>query len=442
MFIQMIIWSVPVINVALCAWLASQAIKKKRLMSVYWVLATYFGLLIIRDMFVAPIIFGGGLFPAVVSAERIAQLAQFVLLCNLSFLVGERFAFHLAAKPGPTLPSLTRNSVTGKHLFLFYSVLFAIGAIVYLPRAYSMTYSDYVNSVDPGWGELPFILGLPAISICALQKRYILASIGVALCLGIVLTSLVRMFVLVSAVPVLLILLFGSRPRRNFGRHSRASKVGIAVVCLTLAMLGAYAVYLRTGSLDLPEDGLQRGMYLICDRVDAGIPGTGNASLETVAKALLYPFYNRFLTVDYNFPVDPPTYIADIMVARPVVGGSFRHYPFLWYTDAYLAGGWYGAFQGVVWGFLMALWEGIMAGRPVISAVFLPYFSLTVYMFFRGAGAQVFHIVSRQLYFHVVVLLLGGFYLQWVWAQGLRSSQALPVQQFARSRPLALNSQR
>lgn len=410
----MLIWCVPLINVVLCAWLANRAIRKKRLMCIYWVLATYFGVLIIRDMFVAPIVFGQGLFPAIVPAERIAQIALFVLVCNLSFLAGELIAFQLAAKPGPTLPPLPRNSITGRHLFFFYTALFAVGCFVYLPRAYSMTYSDYVNNVNSGWGALPFILGLPAISICALQKRYVLASIGVALCLGIVLTSLVRMFVLVSAVPVLLILLFGSRPRRNFGRHSPGSKMGIAAVCLILVMLGAYAEFLRTDSVELPEDGLQRGMYLICDRLDSGIPGTGNASLETVAKALLYPFYNRFLTVDYNFPVDPPTYIADIMVARPVVGGGFRHYPFLWYTDAYLAGRWYGAFQGVAWGFILALWEGAMAGRPVISAVFLPYFTLTLYMFFRGAGANIFHIASRELYFHVVVLLLGGLYLQWV----------------------------
>jgi hypothetical protein len=425
MFHPMIIWCIPVLNVMLSAWLASRAIRKKRLMSVYWLLATYFGLLLIRDMCVAPIVFGRGLFPAVVPAGRIAQLSLFVLLCNLSFLAGELIAFHLAAKPGPTLPSLARESAVGRHLFFFYAALFAVGCIVYLPRAYSMTYYDQVNNVNSGWGEVAFVLGWPAISIAALQKRYVLASIGVALCLGIVLTSLVRMYVLVSAVPMLLILLFSSRSQRNSDRFTTGTKFGVTVISLFLVMLGAYTIVLRTGSLELPEEGLPRGMYLICERVDHGIPGTGNASLETVAKALIYPFYNRFLTIDYNFPVDPPTYIADIMVARPVIGSGFRSYPFLWYTDAYLAGQWYGAFQGVVWGFIMALWEGTMAGRPVISAVFLPYFTLTLYMFFRGAGANMFHIVSRHLYFHVVVLLVGGLYLRWVSTQGSNDRKAV-----------------
>ena len=423
----MLIWCVPVTNVVLSAWLTSRAIRKKRLMSMYWVLSTYFGVLIIRDMWVAPIVFGRGFFPAVIPAERIGQLAFFVLLCNLSFLVGELVGFPLAARRGPTLPSLERRSITGSHLFLFYSALFAVGCIAYLPHAYSMTYFDYVNTVNPGWGALPFTLGLPAITISALQRRYVLASVGVALCLGIVLTSLVRMFVLVSALPVLLIILFRSRPKLNSGGRTSRSKLGAAVVSLILVMLGTYAVFLRTGSVERPENGLQRGMYLICDRIDGGIPGTGNASLKTVAKSLLYPFYNRLLAVDYNFPVDPPTYIADIMTVRPEVGAGFRHYPFLWYTDVYLAGRWYGAFQGVVWGFIIALWEGMMAGRPAVSAIFLPYFTWTLYMFYRGAGAQVFHIVSRQLYFHVVVLLLGGLYLQWVLAHGLRGSPAIRV---------------
>lgn len=269
-------------------------------------------------------------------------------------------------------------------------------------------------------------LGLPAISIAALQRRYALALIGVAICLGLVLTTQVRVFVLVSAVPVLLILLFSSRSRRNSARYTAGKKVGVAVASLFLVMLGAYVNLSRTGSLELPEDSLMRGMYLICDRIDGGIPGTGNASLETVAKALLFPLYNRLLTVDYNFPVDPPRYTADIMMARPETGSGFRHYPFLWYTDAYLAGGWYGAFQGAVWGFIMALWEGTMAGRPVISAVFLPYFTWTLYMFFRGAGAQVFHIVSRELYLHVVILLAGGLYLQWMRTHGSYGRQAVP----------------
>ncbi len=216
-------------------------------MSMYWVLATYFALLIIRDMFVAPIVFGHGLFPAIVPAERIAQLSLFVLLCNLAFLAGERIAFQLAAKSGPTLPPLERKSAAGRHIFFFYGALFAVGCIVYLPQGYFLTYYDYVNNVMPEWRVVLFFLGLPAISISALQKRYVLASIGVALCLGLVLTSEVRVFVLVSAVPMLLILLFGARSRRNSGRYTAGKKLGVAVASLFLVMLGAYVNLSRTG---------------------------------------------------------------------------------------------------------------------------------------------------------------------------------------------------
>ena len=439
----MLIWCVPFINVVLSAWLATRAVRKKRLMSVYWCLATYFGLLLIRDMYVAPIVLGGGLIPVTVPAQRIAQLALFVLLCNVSFLAGELIGFPLAAKHGPTLPPLSRESATGKHLFLFYAALFVVGCVVFLPEGYSLNYHDMVNNVMPEWKGLLLFLGLPAISVATLQRRYVMASIGVTLCMGLVLTSYVRMFVLISAVPMLLILLFGnSASRRGSGRYATSKKPGVAAACLLLAVLGGYVTSLREGSLELPEDGLQKGMYLVCDRVDSGISGTGNASLETLAKAILYPFYNRLLTVDYSFPIDPATYIAEITIAHPPVGVGFQHYPYLWYSDVYLAAGWFGAFQGVIWGFVMALWEGVMCGRPIISAVFLPYFTLMLYMFYRGAGAQIVHIVSREIYFQITVLLVGGLYLHLVWNNRKHRPQAVSMPRFPRSRALALNAQR
>ena len=67
-------------------------------MSVYWLLSTYFGVLILRDMSIAPITYGKGLVPAVISAEAIAQIAWFVLLCNLSFMCGGHILFGLIAK--------------------------------------------------------------------------------------------------------------------------------------------------------------------------------------------------------------------------------------------------------------------------------------------------------------------------------------------------------
>jgi hypothetical protein len=419
-------WLVPIVNVSLCAWLAGGALRKKRLISLYWLLATYFGLLLIRDMCLAPITYGPGYVQEVIQSARISQLAQFVLLCNLFFLAGERASFRLTAKRGPTLPALEKTSARSKHLFIFYAVIFGLGCIAYIPQAYSATYYDFVNNLIPGWRYVLFLAGLPAISICALQGRDALASIGCVACLVPVLTTQARVLVLPSVVTMLVIVAFRTRSAGTPHQTSVGKKAGLTMAGLLLLVLGAYVSYLRTGSLDLPEEGLPHGMYLICGLVDGGIAGTGNASLETVGKSLLFPFYNSFLTVDYTFPTDPATYTADIMMERPVVGGGFRHYPFLWYTDVYLAGAWYGAFLGLVWGFIIGLWEGAMAGRALLSAVFLPWFTWVLYMFFRGAAAATFHFASRYLYFHVLVLVVGGLYLQFVWIRGMNGFEWRP----------------
>ena len=101
----------------------------------------------------------------------------------------------------------------------------------------------------------------------------------------------------------------------------------------------------------------------------------------------------------------------------------------------YLAAGEHGAILGLVWGGVFGLFEGLMAGRPVVSALFLPSFSWTLYFFYRGAAAAVFLIVSRQMYFHLVVLLLVGGYAESVRRQRLKSRprQRHPYQPDSRS---------
>ncbi|HWQ57032.1 MAG TPA: hypothetical protein VN442_25320 [Bryobacteraceae bacterium] len=402
----MSIWLVPIINAGLSLWLTIHTLRAKRLIGVFWALATYFGLLLLRDMWVAPIYYGKasgqGLVDAVVDANHISQIALSVLLCNLSFLIGQQITFRLVARPGPTLPDMDPTSTAAKFYFYFYLVLFVVGSVVYLPGALTSSYYENVNNLITPWPSLIFQLSTPVLTIAALQRRYIICLVGAVAGVSVVVATHVRELVLLAVLPTILVLLF---------RRSGTRKAVVVPFAVLFVGLGTYVEYIRSDVIELPDEFLPRGMYLISKQVDGGISGTGNTSLEITAKALVFPFYNRLLIPDYNMPADSATYTAKIMVAQPAVESGFQHYPFLWYTDVYLAAGRLGFWQGLVWGGIFGLWEGAMAGRVIVSAVYLPCFARSLYLFYRGAGAHVFHIVSRQLYFHLVVLLLGGLYL-------------------------------
>jgi hypothetical protein len=404
----MTLWLIPSLNAALSLWFTVRSLQAKRLITIYWVLATYFGLLLLRDMWVAPIYYGAvageGLANATLNAAYISKIALSVFLSNLAFLTGEQLIFRLTARPGPTLPQMDRTSPAARYLLWFYLVLLVAGSVLYLPSELKSTYYESVNNVLPTWPKLIFQLSTPVLVIAALQRRYFICLAGAAAGMSVVLATHVREPVLLTVVPPVLLLIV------KYSGKSKALVVGFAVLFLALA---TSLEYMRSNEFKPPEEFLPRGMYLISQLVDAGVAGTGNTSLEITAKALSFPFYNRLLTDDYNMPADSPTYVANIMMARPVVESGFRHYPFLWYTDVYLAAGRMGFCLGLVWGAIFGLWEGAMAGRVLVTAVFLPCFVRTIYLFYRGAGALVFHIVSRQLYFHLMVLLLTVLFTQW-----------------------------
>ena len=396
------LWFLPAVNAAFTGTLAVARLREGRLMTLYWMLATYFALVILRDMSAAPIVFGQGYVPAVVDAAQISRIATFVLFCNVTFAVGEYVAFRVTAGRAPYVSALYPGANAGRILTWFYGLLFAAGCLVYLPEAYAASYYDYVNNVINTHKKLLFTLSMPVLTLSLLRGRYALPAAGLLAALSITVATTVREPLLVSALPLMLTLLVVRIQHRSWS----VLKLRLAAVAAAalIAAFGTYIGHVRTGAVELPEQGLARGMYLVFELRDGGIKGTGYASLETVAKALAFPFYNRYLIPDYKFPRDPATYVADIMVVRPEVTG-FRHYPFLWYTDVYLSQGRPGLWQGLVWGGLLGSFEGLLAGRALASAVFLPTFTWILYIFYRGGGAAVFHSASRQIYFHLFVLM-------------------------------------
>ena len=213
-------------------------------------------------------------------------------------------------------------------MFAFYASMFVIASLLYLPQGLRSSYYDYVNNTTTGWRLLLFQLSMPAITISALQKRYVIALIGVCAGLALVLATGVRVFVLISVVPMLLILFFGSLPTRVSLNRARSKQLvavlGVALVVAT----GTYVNFIRTDSVEqFPEESLTLGMYHIIGLVDGGIAGTGNSTLETLAKSVAFPIYNRILIPNYEFPLDPATYIAQIRLARPSIGAGFDTIP-------------------------------------------------------------------------------------------------------------------
>ena len=354
----------------------------------------------VRDVWISPIGYAQGCVPTVLTAERLGAIAWFVFSCNLLFLIGESVVVHLVSPLPDGFPEISHDAPLSRYCYYVYAFLFGLSSSLVLPQALSMSYDDYVNT-SLGWKRTLFLVSMPLGTVAALQRRYIATTIPSLVCFCLVIITHVREFVLLAPVPTMLIALF----RTTSERVSRWTRSLIPIAILLTAGLGSYIGYLRTETVKLPEEFLPRGMYLVIELVDGGMTPIGNRSLEALLKALAFPIYNDLFFPDVTLPSDPARYIGQVMTPEPE--GEGCHYPFLWYTDVYLAAAGSGYLQGAIWGALFALWETAMLRWTPLLAVCLPGFCWALYMFTRGAAASAVQMVSRQFYFHIIVLGIG-----------------------------------
>jgi hypothetical protein len=387
-------------------------------LALYWVLASYFGIAILADMAASPFGYARGTIPALMTQAAIGRVSLFVLGCNVCFSFGELVArMPFSAKANMPLTLTSRDRHAGKLLWV-YSGLFLMGCIFYLPQLFHFTYYDFVNNDRWLLSRQMFISSMPLGPLAFLRRRYWLAALPLGITVLMVFMVHVRDFLLYSAFPLLIIVLFLPESR---GRGPRIGMrlAGVTAAAILIVGFGAYIEFLRTNTVNLPEQGLTRGMYLVIQQVDGGVQMTGLDSIETAAKSLAWPLYNRHVTPDYSLPNDPALYIPLITTVLQTTRG-IRHFPRLWYSDVYLSMKWFGMLQGVLWGAIFGFWDALARKNSVVWAVNLPFLTWTVYMFTRGAVASSFSMVTPLIYTQMAILLTG-----FMWAQRRNKNQTL-----------------
>jgi hypothetical protein len=316
-------WIYPTLNALFAVVMAAQAIRCRRVLALYWVLASYFGIAILADMAASPFGYARGTIPALMTQAAIGRVSLFVLGCNVCFSFGELVArMPFSAKANMPLTLTSRDRHAGKLLWV-YSGLFLMGCIFYLPQLFHFTYYDFVNNDRWLLSRQMFISSMPLGPLAFLRRRYWLAALPLGITVLMVFMVHVRDFLLYSAFPLLIIVLFLPESR---GRGPRIGMrlAGVTAAAILIVGFGAYIEFLRTNTVNLPEQGLTRGMYLVIQQVDGGVQMTGLDSIETAAKSLAWPLYNRHVTPDYSLPNDPALYEMVRHVAGRIVGSHFR----------------------------------------------------------------------------------------------------------------------
>jgi hypothetical protein len=405
-------WFYPMVNLLFCAACTWWDFKNRRVMAMFWLLATYFSLLVTVDLGNCPLEYPIGYVSATASAEEVSKAAAFMFWCNLFFALGENVVFGLMERKPLTVFFLFRNDYSVRFQTRVALAMFAVGCLLYIPQIYRFSYADYVTDTTSSWKALIFLSSMPLISLLLLQRRYRLAMLPLAVNLLLVFLIKVRSFMLFSIIPALVIIVFqwaaGRQPAMGFRRWGRY--VAVASMVVLLGGVGSYISYQRTNEWRLPESLLPQGMYLIFQQIDSGMPKTGFQSVQLAVTSLLYPVYNKFLMADYQPPEDPAVYMAELVTGRSGWKEGFRHFPLLWYSDVYAALGWTGVFLGLLWGGVLALWEAAMRKNTLAWAMFLPFFVWTLYILCRGAPGHAFYVISRNLYIQLFLLFITGLH--------------------------------
>ena len=394
-----------IVNVLFSLGMALWDLKARRVLTMFWLLSIYFSMLIMIDIIHAPVFYPLGFIVGTVDKEMIISIIPFIFKCNVSFAIAEQLIFLiLRDKPFRLFP-LKPHDPPVKFLTYLLFAFFLVGAAFYFKQIYGFSYSDFVSYTGSSWKGLLFAISMPLAVILILQRKYFYASIPVMFCLALVVMMKVRVFVLYSVFPVLITFAFLFMQSTYDIKHKFKMMVLMGLLAIGVGAGGSMVMYMRTEKFELPETILPHGMYLTFIQVDRGVPKTGFDSLELAVKSMLYPVYNRFLSTEYELPEDPAEYIAELVTGRYNTFEGYRHFPFLWYTDAYLGLGRHGWIYGLIWGSILAMFEGLMRKNILLWCLFLPYFIWIIYLTVRGAPGHAFYVANRNLYIEFFIFL-------------------------------------
>jgi len=402
--------SIAVVNVALCGWRTVSTLRQQRLISLVWLLITYFAFFLLLLSVAGPFARWRGFIGDYVHvrSETIGFACQYALGFNALFALSES----LFGRLGGGRRAAISWEVGGRERRLrvahwVLAALIVIGTPLYWLTVETGNYDLYVNYQGSNWAMVFLWAGAPFATACALRGRYLLA---LAASIPFVLFAWhlqVRSFALLTAVPVAAILVF-----RYASRRPRGNLLGKALVVLVasgiLLAVSAYATVGKKGThgeIALPDSGLVYGMNIVFERAWEFREQTGFETLGKYALNLVNPFL-RLANVTPPVLHDNPVYIAHLIDGVPQGYPAFFHYPTLWYSDAYLSFGLPGLWLAVLWGALLSLWERLMWRSATLLEVFLPFYTWHAYMLVRGATAIASVPFAYAVYIVIIVVLL------------------------------------
>lgn len=395
--------AVSLVNVTVVVWRTSVAAADRRLSAVWWLLLSYFSLLMLIDTvkgeFNHTLEWTGR--DVFIPITDFVMTNLFVLLSNGALAVGDIVSRRLFANWRKSI----RNDRAGNRyevLLVLYTVVLGIAALGYGVRMRGYDYTTYVEANESNWWQVAFIASAPSVLLAILRRRWILAAIGVSAYTYFAVVLEVRSFLLLSACPAIvwLWIAHGAEHPRFRGRSYWPY---VAIVAALVMGVSIYRGTVRGAESLLPERQLPTLMRVAFSQMLNSPLLTGWDSLERYSYGVARPFF-RLLGVPPPVTVDPPVLAAQLVTGYPVSGARYFHYPLLWYTDSFMAFGWLGAGLGLLWGLVFGASEHLARRDPLSCALLLPYVIWHGYMILRGAPAIATVPISFAVYMQLLVL--------------------------------------
>lgn len=408
--------TIAIVNFILCATRLLYCLRAARLQSVIWFLIAYFSFFYIplameKELWHYRGFIGDYL---VLRQASIVSTLWYVLAFNAIFLLADLVFSGLFRVSSARLPPLnvSDNAYVIKLQWVFAALL-AFGTVRYAMNTLGHGYQDYVNFKGSSWGMVFLWAAAPLITLSALRRQYLIASVAALPYIGFMLQMNIRSFALLSAIPLTILVLL---QLLQSGRADLLGRVRALVVVGGLVMgamlMSSLVLSQKEGARDhlalFPDSGMPVGSAIMMFAADKEGVRTGWDALELYGLNIINPF-RRLLMLDAPDIVDPPVVMAQLYDGVPKLSDTYFHYPALWYADAYLAFGKAGLYLAILWAFVSVAWEKLMTRNNIILCLSLPFFSWHAYMLVRGAiaGASVPFLYAAWVAL-LVALALGG----------------------------------
>lgn len=401
----LIIVLIASLNLIFCLYRMSVSLKRERFISVAWLLISYYAALILievssGDMF---FMFGSTGVGWRHNSEDYLGSVLFISICNVTFCVGESFFAKIFEIDGGFRGKSLKHG--GEFLLYLYVVVFVVSFFVYINKMSGASYRDYVEYSQSDWSRVFLFSSLSVFTISLLKnvKFVVLVVFSCMAYLSYVLQ--VRSFI----VPLILCAIFVAIINRGLilGKLRGIKKASYYVLFLitVFVVFGAIS-YKKIGQLVLPEIMLPKYLLIVIDKIRYGSDTLGFNSIYGFLHGCALPWIKLFSFASLSPDADTPVYAASLIFDTTNFQGVYYHFPVLWYGDAYISFGSYGAFLGFFWGFILVVTEYVLKKNELIFVMFSQFYAWLLFFIIRGAIANSTISISYAFYMQLLFYLL------------------------------------